>query len=773
VVAQSRDKAGNVSDSKRVCALSYQKDKIDAVRNLLARSRLTTKIDPLAAAILMMRAHKIYDTLPTTEEREGLEVEIVQSYWLVTSLLNETQRMAFEKGESFDDLHVNLAENQWLAQVTTGPLARLVLGNEKGQILDQLPKGETYHTMVARNHPDGRTTWVAAMGKSFSILDVRDGKIKIGPTRSWPHDQLTHRGTVLITWNPVYDEFLLTIDTFSEGYKYYICSAQSAEPCQSIPADLVQGPALLRFGWSSQGQYLTVSNIKLKPEDEQVATQVYERLGFGNLKLLQSFPETIASSFVTDTVRDNEYLVIYDDKGFSYWDPRSDQWTRKPNLPNYLLIENFSEAFSSIRHLLVRWDPFHIYASELNSKYFRFSFFDGNLMSDVVDAIALNPGDFVAQMGRHCKGFRPTAMRGSDTFCVQSDALRFSNVPFEDSGNEASWMYAAFNQGGVGVSNNSIMHHFAAETALKTEATGLNVFSAYRKHYLRWLDHERLVVAGEKENQAKAKLFNTSTRELIDYPYEPKGEHPFQWKGRTYSGVHNFAEGGRSVVFPELGERSSPLVLDLGEESANHGSLFTDGLQTFFVVRTRNTLQAYQLEEQGFALIQKIPQDTRLRSYVVWTDDGRHILQYETRSARLYERKGRDITFVSELANPDQFQSCINTDPMFNHTKVLSWQGQFICADGEKISLIDPKSGYSSLIHQSTRLPDDRITEWRLSPDKRTLAVMNESGKIMLFPMQAAEHKKNLCLYLKDLFMSSNIFDHHPNFTPEDRKLCE
>ncbi|HYX39015.1 MAG TPA: hypothetical protein VE954_38415 [Oligoflexus sp.] len=191
VIAQGRDKAGNVSDSKRVCALSYQKEKIDAIRNLLARSRLTTKIDPLAAAILVMRAQKIYDTLPTAEEREGLEAAIVQAYWLVTPQLSETQWMAFEKGERLSDLHVNLAERQWLALVGTGRLSRLVLGNEKGQILDQLPKAETYHTMVARNHADGRTTWVVATENNFSIVDVRDGRIKIGPTRSWPHDEMT------------------------------------------------------------------------------------------------------------------------------------------------------------------------------------------------------------------------------------------------------------------------------------------------------------------------------------------------------------------------------------------------------------------------------------------------------------------------------------------------------------------------------------------------------------------------------------------------------
>lgn len=772
VVAQSRDKAGNVSDSKRVCALSYQKEKIDAIRNLLARSRLTTKLDPLASAILVMRAQKIYDTLPTAEEREGLEFDIMQTYWLVTSLLSETQRMAFEKGERFEDLHVNLAERQWLAQVSLGPRARLILGNDKGQILDELPQGEAYHTMVARNHPDGRTTWVVATGNNFSILEVRDGKIKISGTRSWPQDQLTHNGNILITWNPIYDEFLLTVDTFTEGYDYYLCSAQSAEPCQSVPSDLVKGPALHRFGWSSQGQYLTISSIQLKPEDEKSAIQVYERRAFGNLLLLQSFPETIASSFVTDTKRDDEYLIIYDDKGFSYWDPRSGQWKRKPDLPNYLLIENFSAAFTAIGHLLVRWDPFHIYASELNSKYFSLHFFDGNLVNDVVDAIPLNPGDFVAQKGRHCKGFRPNAMQGSDTFCVQSDVLRFPNVPFEAS-DETSWMYAAFKQGGVGVSGDTIMHHFGAETALKSKATGLNTFSKYNRHHLRWLDNEQLLLAGDVGNQAKAQLFNTRTRELSDHPYEPKSEHPFQWQGRTYSGVHSFDEGLRSVVFPELVQGSSPLTLKLVEESANHGSLFTDGVQTFFAVRTRNTLQVYQLEERGFTLIKKIPQDTTLRSYVAWTDDGRHLLQYETRKARLYERKGHEITFVSELANPDQFLSCLNIDPMFNHTRVLSWQGRFVCANGERISLIDPKSGQATLIHQMTRLPDDRITDWRLAPDKRTLAVVTDSGKIMLFPMQAVDQKIDLCLYLKDLFKSSNIFDHYPDFTAEDRKLCE
>ncbi|HYX31889.1 MAG TPA: hypothetical protein VE954_02155 [Oligoflexus sp.] len=577
--------------------------------------------------------------------------------------------------------------------------------------------------------------------------------------------------TILIAWNPVYDEFLLTIETFTEGYKYYLCSAQSAEPCQTVPFDLVQGTSLHGFGWSSQGQYLSISKINLKPEDSRSAIQVYERHGFGNFKLVQSFPETLASAFVKDTIRDSEYLVLYDDKGFSYWDPRSDQWTRKPDLPNYTLHENLSGALSSTRHLLVRWDPFHIYASEINSKYFRFHFFDGALHYNFVDALPLNPGDFVAQESG-CKGFRPASMQGSDTFCVQADVMRFPNVPFEVAGG-TSWMYAAFNQGGVGVSNDTVMHHFAAETALKSHATGLNVTHPPGRRALRWLDHEQLVIAGDNENQVKAQLFNTRTRELSDYPYEPKGEHPFQWNGRTYSGVHNFAEGGRSVVFPELGERSSPLVLDVVEESAEHGSLFTDGLQTFFVARTKNTLQVYQLEEQGFALIQKIPQDSSSRSYVVWTDDGRYILQYETRKARLYERKGRNITFVSELENPDQYASCIKTDPILKHRVVLSLQGRFVCADTEKVSLIDPKSGDSTLIHLGKRLTDDRISDWRLSPDKRTLAVMDNSGRIMLFPTQAAEQRKELCLYLKDLFTSSNIFDHHSDFTPEDRKLCE
>ncbi|MDQ3234136.1 MAG: hypothetical protein M3Q07_20195, partial [Pseudobdellovibrionaceae bacterium] len=465
VIAQSRDKAGNVSEPKHVCALSYQKEKIDAIRNLLARSRLTTKIDPLAAAILVMRAQKIYDTLPTDEEREGLEGAIVQTYWLVTPQLSETQRIAFEKGEGLLDLQVNLAERQWLALVATGPLSRLVLGNEKGQILDQLPKAEAYHTMVARNHPDGRTTWVVATEDNFSIVDVRDGKIKIGPTRSWPQDQRTIIGDIMITWNPVFDEFLLTMHTFTEGYKYYLCSAQSAEPCQSVPLDLVEGVFLHGLEWSSQGQYLSLSHSNLKG-----TIQVYERRGFGNFQFLRSFPETIASAFVKDTMRDNEYLVLYDDEGFSYWEPRSGQWTREPHFPNYQLNENFSNGFSSTRHVLVRWDPFHIYAHEINSKYFRLHFFDGTLEFNFVDAIPLNPGDFVWQQ-RDCKGLRPAAMRGSDKFCVRSDVMRFPSVPFEVAGG-TSWVYAAFNQGGVGVSNDTVMHHFAAETALKSHATG-------------------------------------------------------------------------------------------------------------------------------------------------------------------------------------------------------------------------------------------------------------------------------------------------------------
>jgi hypothetical protein len=772
VIAQSRDEAGNLSASKEVCALSYQKDKIDAIRNILARSRLEAKVDPLAAAILALRAQKIYDTLPTSEEREGLELDILRTYWPITAQLSETQRMALQKGERVEDLHVNLADRQWLAQITTGATAQLVLGNEKGEILDALPKGETYHSIISRNLPDGRTTWVVATRNDFSILEVRDGKIKIGLTRSWPRDLLTDRGTILVTWNPVHDEFLLTMDTFTEGYEYYLCSAQSAEPCQNVPSGLVKGPFLHRFGWSSQGQYLAVNNVRLKPDDEKSSIQVYERRGFGSFQLLQTFPETSASAFVKDTKTDYEYLVIYDEKGFSHWDPRSNQWQRKPGLPNYSLIENFSENFISIRQLLVRWDPTHIYASELNSKYFTLSFFDGNLYTDVIDAKSLNPGDFVVQNGKSCKGFRPAAMEGSDTFCVQSDVMRFRNVPFEALGQE-TWMYAAFNQGGVGVSKESVMHHFAAEPVLKSAPTGLNVFSRYLRYYLRWLDQEQLVVVGEHENQEKARLLNTKTQEVSDYNYQPQGEHPFQWQGHTYNGVQNLVDGGRSVVFPASDERSPPLTLKFSEDPANHFSLFTDGLETFFAARTNNSLQVYQLEEQGFALIKQIPQDPAKRNYVAWTDDGRYLLQYQTRKALLYERKGRDITFVSELTTPDQFLSCINTDPLFNRKVILSWQDQFICANGERISLMDPKSGDSTLIYQSSGPSEDRITDWRLSPDKRTLAVMNNSGKIMLFPMKASDQKKDVCLYLKDFFTSSNIFDSDPDFAREDQRLCE
>jgi WD40 repeat protein len=281
------------------------------------------------------------------------------------------------------------------------------------------------------------------------------------------------------------------------------------------------------------------------------------------------------------------------------------------------------------------------------------------------------------------------------------------------------------------------------------------------------------VIVGENENQEKARLLNTKNLEVSDYDYEPKGEHPFQWQGVTYSGIHKLVDGGRSVVFPASGDRSSPLILTFGEDPANHVSLFTDGLETFFAARTNKTLRVYQLEEQGFALIKKIPQDPAKRNYVAWTDDGRHLLQYQTRKAILYERKGRDITFVSELTTPDQFLSCINTDPLFNHKVILSWQDQFICATGERISLIDPKSGDSTLIYQSSGPNQDRITDWRLSPDKRTLAVMNNSGKIMLFPMKASDQKKDVCLYLTDFFKSSNVFDHVPDFTPEDQKLCD
>lgn len=772
VIAESRDEAGNLSASKEVCALSYQKDKIDAIRNILARSRLEAKVDPLAAAILALRAQKIYDSLPTPEEREGLELDILRTYWPITAQLSETQRMTLQKGERVEDLHLNLADHQWLAQITRGATAQLVLGNEKGEILDALPQGEIYHSIVARNHPDGRTNWVVATRNDFSILEVRDGKIKIGLTRTWPRDLLTDRGTILITWNPVHDEFLLTVDTFTEGYEYYLCSAQSAEPCQSIPSGLIQGPYLHRFGWSRQGQYLAVNNVTLKPEDEKSSIQVYERRGFGSFQLLQTFPETSASAFIKDTKTDAEYLVIYDEKGFSHWEPGSNQWKREPGLPNYSLIENFSENFTSIRQLLVRWDPSHIYASELNSKYFTLSFFDGNLYSDVSDTKSLNPGDFVAQNGRSCKGFRPAAMEGSDTFCVQSDVMRFPNVPFEALGQE-TWMYAAFNQGGVGVSNESVMHHFAAEPVLKSAATGLKFFSNYLRYYLRWLDQEQLVLVGEYENQKKARLLNTPNQKVSDFDYEPQGEHPFPWQGHTYSGVHNLVDGGRSVVFPASDERAPPLTLKFSEDPANHISLFTDGLETFFAARTNNSLQVYQLEEQGFALIKKIPQDPAKRNYVAWTDDGRYLLQYQTRKALLYERKGRDITFVSELTTPDQFLSCINTDPLFNHKVILSWQDQFICANGERISLIDPKSGDSTLIYQSSGPGQDRITDWRLSPDKRTLAVVNNSGKIMLFPMKASDQKKDVCLHLNDFFKSSNVFDRDPDFTLEDQKLCE
>jgi WD40 repeat protein len=363
-------------------------------------------------------------------------------------------------------------------------------------------------------------------------------------------------------------------------------------------------------------------------------------------------------------------------------------------------------------------------------------------------------------------------MEGSDTFCVQSDVMRFRNVPFEGLGQE-TWMYAAFNQGGVGVSKESVMHHFAAEPVLKSAPTGLNVFSRYLRYYLRWLDQEQLVVVGEHENQEKAKLLNTKTQEVSDYNYQPQGEHPFQWQGHTYSGVQNLVDGGRSVVFPASDERSPPLTLKFSEDPANHFSLFTDGLETFFAARTNNSLQVYQLEEQGFALIKQIPQDPAKRNYVAWTDDGRYLLQYQTRKALLYERKGRDITFVSELTTPDQFLSCINTDPLFNRKVILSWQDQFICANGERISLMDPKSGDSTLIYQSSGPSEDRITDWRLSPDKRTLAVMNNSGKIMLFPMKASDQKKDVCLYLKDFFTSSNIFDSDPDFAREDQRLCE